>query len=70
MSAKPIRDLEIGDYVNWRTVNSRGNPVSRLCSVYFRPYKDGIVTVYCYGESKLRRLPMAELRLKRSQATK
>ena len=55
------RIVRRGDRVNWRTVNGRGNPCSRLATVYSTP-RNGMATIYVYGLAKLRRVPLSVLR--------
>ncbi len=56
--------VRLGDFVNWRTKNGRGNPCSRLASVYFRPHK-GMVTLYVYGLRTLKRVPLSAVRVQK-----
>ena len=52
-------NLQIGDNVNWRTKNSRGNPCSRRAFIYFEP-RDAVAFIYAYGIG-LRRVQLTEI---------
>jgi hypothetical protein len=64
-----MSDIKVGDIVNWRTKNGRGNPCSRRAAVYFAPQGETVM-LYVYGAKKLKRVPLSEVRAIRTAQPK